>query len=104
MTMEPLIGRMSPRILWLLYALALSALATVFFAPLGDHLLDTHDGDYLLDSADSLADASFFFAADKRMFSGVVMLVCFTWRALCSMCWLLGYWLIPVGAYRRGCR
>ncbi|MGY8822411.1 MAG: tetratricopeptide repeat protein [Candidatus Latescibacterota bacterium] len=67
MTMEPLIGRMSPRILWLLYALALSALATVFFAPLGDHLLDTHDGDYLLDSADSLADASFFFAADKRM-------------------------------------
>jgi len=67
MTGASLFGRIRPRTLWLLYALVLSALAAVFFAPLGDHLLDTHDKDYFLDSADVLADASFFFAADKRM-------------------------------------
>ena len=62
-----LFGRIRPRTFWLLYALLLAALAAVFFAPLSDHLLDTHDQDYFLDSADVLADASFFFSVDKRM-------------------------------------
>ncbi len=53
--------------IWSVYALALCALVALFYAPLGEHLLDTHDRDYLLDSADVLEDISFFFAVDKRM-------------------------------------
>ncbi len=52
---------------WRAYALLLCALAALFYAPLSDHLLDTHDADYWADSARILSDPTAFFAVDKRM-------------------------------------
>ena len=34
---------------------------------MGEHLLDTHDADYLADSEESLRNPSYFFSAEKRM-------------------------------------
>ena len=51
---------------WLAYTALLTLLGLGFFAGLVDLPLDTHDEDYFLDSADALADYSFFFDADKR--------------------------------------
>ena len=52
---------------WRAYALLLCALAALFYAPLSDHLLDTHDADYWADSARIVSDPAAFFAVDKRM-------------------------------------
>lgn len=55
------------RLSWPIYALVLCALAAVLYAPVGEHLLDTHDADYFSDSEESLRNPSYFFSAEKRM-------------------------------------
>ena len=55
------------RMSWPIYALVLCALAAVLYAPVGEHLLDTHDADYFSDSEESLRNPSYFFSAEKRM-------------------------------------
>ena len=51
---------------WPIYALMLHALAAVLYAPVGEHLLDTHDADYFADSEEkSLRNPSYFFSAEK---------------------------------------
>lgn len=52
---------------WTLYAIALCAVSFLLYAPMGDHLLDTHDADYFADSEQSLSDPIGFFAVDKKM-------------------------------------
>ena len=56
-----------PRLSWPVYALLLCALAALLYAPVGAHLLDTHDADYFADSEETLRNPSYFFSADKRM-------------------------------------
>ena len=55
------------RLSWPIYALILCALGAVLYAPVGEHLLDTHDAGYFADSEESLRNSSYFFAAEKRM-------------------------------------
>ncbi len=89
------------RATWAVYAILLSLAALLFFAQLPELPLDTHDGDYFLDSADALADPAAFFAADKRMPGRpaleLVFFCCNTWLgamtrpattslAVCSTC------------------
>ena len=52
---------------WMVYTAFLAVVALLFFADLADLPIDTHDEDYFLDSADTLAAPAAFFAADKRM-------------------------------------
>ena len=94
------------RLSWPIYALMLCALAAVLYAPVGEHLLDTHDADYFADSEESLRDPSYFFLPKSaypgvpslnycccsNMQPGGVIRVYFTGLALCCMQLLLGYW------------
>ena len=52
---------------WMVYTAFLAVVALLFFADLADLPIDTHDEDYFLDSADTLAAPAAFFALDKRM-------------------------------------
>ena len=52
---------------WMVYTAFLAVVALLFFADLADLPIDTHDEDYFLDSADTLAAPAAFFAPDKRM-------------------------------------
>jgi len=56
------------RLSWLICALVLCALAAMLYAPVGEHLLDTHDADYFADSEEVLRNPSYFFCrkADAR--------------------------------------
>ena len=72
------------RLSWPIYALMLCALTAVLYAPLGEHLLDTHDADYFGDSEESLRNPSYFFSAEKRMpgrpfFELLLLLLYATW-------------------------
>ena len=60
---------------WPIYALVLCALAAVLYAPVGEHLLDTHDADYFGDSEESLRNPSYFFLP-KSECPGVPSLNC----------------------------
>ena len=52
---------------WILYALLIGVLSVVFFGSLADHPLDTHDQDYLADSAAISQDFSHFLSPQKSM-------------------------------------
>ena len=50
--------------------MAISLIATLFFADLSDHLLDTHDEETFRDNAVIDDDFSFFFSAQKEQAAG----------------------------------
>jgi len=60
----------NPAKFYALYAVAIALLATLFFAGLGDHLLDTHDEETFRDNAIIDGDFSFFFSANKEQAAG----------------------------------
>jgi len=59
----------TPR-LWLTYALLLSAISALFFAPIAELGLDTHDAETFRDHARIDADFSFFFSSEKEQLTG----------------------------------
>jgi tetratricopeptide (TPR) repeat protein len=60
----------NPVIFHALYAVAIALIAALFFADLGDHLLDTHDEETFRDNAVIDDDFSFFFSAQKEQAAG----------------------------------
>ena len=52
---------------WLVYIALIALLTTLFFGSLSDLLYDTHDEDYMRDSAEISRDLARLFAPDKRM-------------------------------------
>lgn len=60
----------NPIVFYALYAAAIALIAALFFADLGDHLLDTHDEETFRDNAVIDGDFSFFFSAQKEQAAG----------------------------------
>ena len=82
---EPLFSRLESRLIWPVFAVAISLFCWIYFGDLANHLLDSHDSETFQDNIDISRDFSRFFAADKAQPSGRPVAEMTKW--LFSMAW-----------------